>query len=331
MAKNSSWKKELARQVTVILLPHHSAKPLKVRCCFIYLLIFSLSWFSLTIWAITLAIRHIDYWGVKLNNLALKAKTAYFAQEVKKSQEKLNEVKGIDLQLRQLLEMKSKKAIIEQEEVKGKKANTNISKSKKIIIEQQEEATGGPSITDQEILEKLLQGKIQELDQEDLENNILFLNRMINERIESMQEVTNYITEQRSIHQATPNIWPVEGKITSFFGSRAQPWAQEKQDFHKGLDIAAKKETPVRATASGIVKLAQWAGGYGKLVVIKHGHGFVTLYAHNSQLAVKQGQQVKRGQVIAYVGSTGTATGAHLHYEVRINGKTVNPLHYMKK
>lgn len=309
MAKNGLWKKRLARRLTVMLIPHHSFKPVKVHFSFSFLLISLLFWFSLTTWAGILAIRHLDYWGIKLNNLALKAKTAYFAQEVKKSQEKLDEVKEIDLQLRQLLGMKSKKAIIEQEE----------------------EATGGPSLLDQENLEKLLQGKIQEIDQKDVENNIMLLNRMINERIKSLQEISNYIQEQRSIYRATPNIWPVEGRITSFFGSRPHPWAEGYKDFHSGLDIAAEQGTPVRATASGIVKIAQWEGGYGKLVVIDHGHGFVTLYAHNSRLVVNPGDRVKRGQVIAYLGSTGAATGPHLHYEVRIDGNPVNPLRYVKK
>ncbi len=172
---------------------------------------------------------------------------------------------------------------------------------------------------------------MQEIDQKDIEHNISTLNQMIDERIKSFQEIRNYINEQRSIYQATPNIWPVEGRITSFFGSRAHPWAEGDRDFHPGLDIAVEPGTPVRTTASGKVKLAQWQGGYGKLVVIDHGHGFVTLYAHNSRLAVKSGDIVRRGQVIAYVGSSGATTGPHLHYEVRINGDPVNPLRYVKK
>ncbi|HCJ65740.1 MAG TPA: hypothetical protein DHV62_00025, partial [Elusimicrobia bacterium] len=298
----------LARYLTIAFIPHHSSKPVKVHFSFSFLLVSLLFWFSLTVWAVTLAIRHLDYWGIRLNNLALKAKTAYFAQEVKKSQEKLDEVKEIDLQLRQLLEMKSKKAIIEQDE-----------------------ATGGPSTADQENLRKLLQGKIQEVNQKDVENNIFLLNRIIKERMESLREITEYVQEQRSIYRATPNIWPVEGRITSFYGSRAHPWAEGERDFHPGLDIAAEYGTPVRATASGIVKLAHWEGGYGKLVVIDHGHDFITLYAHNSRLAVTQGDRVKRGQVIAYIGATGATTGAHLHYEVRIDGNAANPLRYVKK
>lgn len=308
MPKNENWRKKLARRLTVMFIPHYSFKPVRLHLSLSFLFTLSLLWFSITVWAIYLAVRHIDYWGVRVNNLVLKTKTAYFAQEVKKSQEKLDEVKEIDLELRKLLEIKSKKAIIEQEE-----------------------GTGGPSLPDQKNLEKLLQGRMQEIDQKDIEHNLSTLNRMIDERIKSFQELENYINEQRSIYQATPNIWPVEGRITSFFGSRAHPWAEGDRDFHPGLDIAVEPGTPVRATASGKVKLAQWEGGYGKLVVIDHGHGFVTLYAHNSRLAAKSGDIVRRGQVIAYVGSSGATTGPHLHYEVRINGNAVNPLRYASK
>lgn len=308
MMKNGSWRKQLSRRLTVMFIPHYSFKPLKLHLSFSLLFLFFIFWTSLTFWAVSLAIRHIDYWGTKLSNLSLRAKTTYFAQAVKKSQEKLDEVREIDLQLRQLLQMKSRNAII-----------------------QQEEATGGPSHLDQENLEKLLSGRVQEIEQKDIEHNISILNQMIAERIESLHEISNYIDEQRNIYRATPNIWPVEGRITSFFGSRAHPWAEGDRDFHPGLDIAAEMGTPVRATASGTVKLAQWQGGYGKLVAIDHGHGFVTLYAHNTRLAVKPGDQIKRGQVIAYLGATGATTGPHLHYEVRINGNAVNPLRYVKK
>ncbi len=307
MGKKDFWRKELSRKLTLMFIPHHSFKSVKVHLSLSSLFIFFLIWFGLTTWAVCLAIRHIDYWGVKLNSLVMKAKTVYFAQELKKSQEKLDEVKEIDEQLRSLLQMKSRKSIIEVEE-----------------------GTGGPSEYDQENLQKLLEGKLQEINHEDIQHNILTLNEMIEERIKSYREVMDFINLQRGIYRATPNIWPVEGRITSFYGSRKHPWS-EGEDFHPGVDLAAEKGTPVRVTASGIVRLAQWQGGYGKLVVVDHGYGFVTLYAHNSQIAVKQEDKVRRGQVIAYVGSSGAATGPHLHYEVRVNGKPLNPLRYVKK
>ncbi len=94
---------------------------------------------------------------------------------------------------------------------------------------------------------------------------------------------------------------------------------------HEGLDIAARTGTPIYATADGIVSRAETAPGYGKLVVVDHGYGYRTYYAHNSKIYVKVGQRIKRGDKIAAIGNTGASTGSHLHYEVRLNGVPLNP------
>jgi murein DD-endopeptidase MepM/ murein hydrolase activator NlpD len=122
---------------------------------------------------------------------------------------------------------------------------------------------------------------------------------------------------------ATPSasgfIWPVSGPVTSGFGWR---WGR----MHEGIDIALPSGTPIVAAASGTVIVAGWMGGYGLLVVIDHGGGVATAYAHQSAIAVGVGQSVFQGQVIGYVGSTGHSTGPHLHFEVRVNGAAVDPL-----
>jgi murein DD-endopeptidase MepM/ murein hydrolase activator NlpD len=115
-------------------------------------------------------------------------------------------------------------------------------------------------------------------------------------------------------------VWPLDGGlITSLFGPRGNK-------LHKGMDIAAPKGTSVRAAADGRVTYADWAGTYGILVVIDHGNGLITRYAHNSALKVKAGDLVKAGDEIASVGSTGNSTGPHLHFEVEINQKVIDPL-----
>lgn len=114
--------------------------------------------------------------------------------------------------------------------------------------------------------------------------------------------------------------WPLDGGvITSLFGPRSDR-------MHNGLDIAAATGTPIRAAADGRVTYADWAGTYGMLVVLDHGDGVVTRYAHNSNIVVRNGQTVRAGQHIANVGSTGRSTGPHLHFEVEIDGKMVDPL-----
>ena len=122
-----------------------------------------------------------------------------------------------------------------------------------------------------------------------------------------------------------PSIWPTTGSVSSPYGLR---W--NGSDFHPGMDIANDMGTPIVATADGVVDYAGWNdGGYGNMVDIDHGNGIMTRYGHASQVVVSAGQQVKRGQVIAYMGSTGFSTGPHVHYEVIINGQRVNPSSYL--
>ena len=123
-------------------------------------------------------------------------------------------------------------------------------------------------------------------------------------------------------------VWPIYGEITSPFGWRTHP-IFGTQKFHSGLDIAADYGDPIVAANSGTVIYADWMGGYGNAVMIDHGGGLVTLYGHNSSLAVYNGQQVAKGQTIAYAGSTGYSTGPHCHFEVRIHGEVTDPMDYL--
>ena len=122
--------------------------------------------------------------------------------------------------------------------------------------------------------------------------------------------------------------WPCSGPITSYYGWRTHPIFQTKR-YHSGIDIAVDTGTPIRAAASGTVIYSGWMGGYGYCVMISHGGGLVSLYGHNSSLAVGEGQRVSQGQVIAYAGSTGYSTGPHCHFEVRVHGEVTDPLNYL--
>ncbi len=128
-----------------------------------------------------------------------------------------------------------------------------------------------------------------------------------------------------------PSIWPVIGPITSGFGQREDPvLGHGEGEFHKGIDIGAPDGTPIIATADGVVRSAQMVNGYGREVVIDHGHDVETIFGHMSGFAVMAGQTVTRGQVIGYVGHSGRTTGSHLHYEVRIRDNAVNPHKYLR-
>jgi murein DD-endopeptidase MepM/ murein hydrolase activator NlpD len=126
-----------------------------------------------------------------------------------------------------------------------------------------------------------------------------------------------------------PSMWPVEGRVASSFGEREDPFNGEGA-FHSGVDIDAPYGTPVRAAGDGLVTGADLGAGYGRAVVLNHGHDVRTLYGHLSAVAVVPGQHVTRGQVIGYVGQSGRATGPHLHYEVRLHNVPVNPYKYLR-
>jgi murein DD-endopeptidase MepM/ murein hydrolase activator NlpD len=126
-----------------------------------------------------------------------------------------------------------------------------------------------------------------------------------------------------------PSLWPVEGRVGSSFGERQDPINGEGA-FHSGLDIEAPSGTPVRAAADGNVTDASMNAGYGREIILNHGHDVLTVYGHLSAMAVVPGQHVIRGQVIGYVGQSGRATGPHLHYEVRVHNVPVNPHKYLR-
>jgi len=144
--------------------------------------------------------------------------------------------------------------------------------------------------------------------------------------LESRLSFVRRDVEQRAaLSDATPSIWPTHGWLTGTFGGRSDPFSHEPA-FHQGLDISTDKGQAVVATADGTVDSASYTGDYGNLVVVRHAFGLATRYGHLSAFNVKPGQQVKRNDVIGFVGATGRATGYHLHYEILANGKLLNPL-----
>ena len=136
-------------------------------------------------------------------------------------------------------------------------------------------------------------------------------------------------SENKSFCLARGNIiWPVIGRISSYFGWRKHPISKQNE-FHKGIDVAVSTGTKIRAVAAGKVIQSGWMNGYGKIIIIDHGKGIRSLYAHNSLNIVKTGQTVKLGDIIAKSGSTGRSTGPHLHFGIIINEKAINPIKYL--
>lgn len=196
------------------------------------------------------------------------------------------------------------------------------------------------SLTDDEV--------VKEADEREGLNNFLFathrglttlerasrslnkINFELPDKTDNMTDIITDIEEKNRRLAATPSGWPTRGRITSPFGYRRNP-VTGRMHHHTGVDIANVTGTPIFATANGTVSFAAFRGGYGNLIIIEHGYGYTTYYAHLSRISVRPFQIVSRGQVIGYMGSTGQSTAPHLHYEVRFRGNPVNPINYMNR
>ncbi len=307
MTPTEKLKKNLGRRLTVRLIPHSDSQPIRLNFSVMFLVSLAVGWTGLTVWSGFIASRHVDYWRARTNESVLRAKMWYFTQEMKQSREYLDRVKETEIALQNLLQMKTRKAIVESDK-----------------------AMGGPTTNDRGALLDMVTGRRPSLRVEDMHTQLADVKRTGTDVLSNFSEISSYIKDQRELFRSSPLGWPVSGRVTSGFGQRRDPFEQVEGEFHHGLDIANVLGTPVKATADGTVKLASWQGGYGRLVMIEHGRGFKTYYGHNSKLLVKPGDRVKRGDVIALMGTSGHSTGYHLHYEIWQGGRVVNPIKFVK-
>lgn len=148
-----------------------------------------------------------------------------------------------------------------------------------------------------------------------ISDKLAFFSKTLDSLSDGISKHHAYIMQKKDRFSATPSIWPIHGRIKSGYGYRTHPITGERR-FHRGIDIPAWVGAPIRVTADGIVEYAGWSGGYGYVVVVNHAYRYRTVYAHASQLIVRRGEAVRKGQVVAQVGSTGLSTAPHLHYEV---------------
>ncbi len=155
------------------------------------------------------------------------------------------------------------------------------------------------------------------------------LDDLITKELKAYQALSQRIDKALPYLSAYPTGWPAQGKITSEMAIRKNPFTGRGRELHTGIDIAVSHGTEVLATGEGVILFSGYQGSYGRLIIIDHGFGFTTRYAHNSSLLVKEGDFVKRGDVIAKSGSSGRSTGPHLHYEVRIHDEPQNPRDYL--
>jgi len=167
------------------------------------------------------------------------------------------------------------------------------------------------------------------IDLSELLRGMTDLSDLVNDRRHKLKQLEQIIMEKGLGRHAIPSGWPVRsGYITSGFGYRMHP-ILKKYHLHSGVDFAGKRGTPIFATADGVVIFSGSESGYGRVVKIRHMNGLVTCYAHNQKNLVKKGSLVKKGQIIAKLGSSGRSTGPHVHFEVRRHGKAINPMRYV--
>lgn len=155
------------------------------------------------------------------------------------------------------------------------------------------------------------------------------LTRRANILVRSINEAYDSASSQRARYAALPSIMPTKGWLTSAFAREREHPILHLARPHEGMDLSARAGTEIEAPAAGVVTQVSWVEGYGNMLTIDHGYGLVTRYAHCSKILVVRGQRVKRGQQVALVGNTGLSTGPHLHYEVWVNGRPVNPMKYV--
>lgn len=154
------------------------------------------------------------------------------------------------------------------------------------------------------------------------------MDRSVSELTERSSRLTAFYLDQKVLLASTPSIWPVRGYLSAVFGNRNDPFTGLR-DFHSGIDISTPLGTPLQAPADGVVVVCGVKGGYGNAMVIDHGYGIVTRYAHLASFNARPGQRIRRGDVIGFVGNTGKSTAPHLHYEVWVRDQAQNPIHYI--
>jgi len=301
--------KKLKRKkyITVVCIPDDSSRvfSLKMRSYIFYsLAILWMIGIGLSIYIIS---KHINYRATLEYNKYLLIKDKAFAKDVLDMKSTVEQVSQIDKQMRDLLQLKSKNAMIKY---------TGL---------------GGPSyVDDASMLEKCLKDGKDTISKSAFDLAVKYVNDEAKDKEKSFQEIIKYITDQRAKLTAVPSGWPLKGWITSGFGSRLDPFSGALT-FHEGVDIVNDVGTPVKATADGVVSMAGWEKSFGYTVVINHGNGYTTRYGHMLKYICSEGQCIKKGQVIGYLGNTGRSTAPHLHYEVRLNGVAVNPVKYLNK
>lgn len=295
----------LGERVDILIMPRLGAsKKFKVRVLTL-VLVFVL-WLVITLCGFVFFIRTYDYNITKAENNLMRVKMKLIADELERGRKYLDLTRTTDTQMRQMLGMPGGKFI-------------NLPKGWEAAKEKENAR-----------FKEMWDKDLTELDAEEFGEYIDVIEDAAKTRLASFQEIAWYFANRREGLNSTPSIRPSSARISSGFGYRLDPFGHRSTKRHNGLDFAGKPDSPIVVTADGVVRHAGWVPSYGQAILVDHGLGYSTLYAHTTGIRVKAGDVVKRGDKIATMGSSGRSTGTHLHYEVWKDGQAVNPRNYFK-
>ena len=279
------------------------SSPVKFKVRVVTLLLAGVAWLAVTLCGFLFFIRGYDYNITKADNELMRVKMKLIADELERGRRYLEMTRTTDTQMRQMLGMPGGKFI-------------NLPKG-------WEDAKAKEDARAQELLGK----DLKDLDAVEFEKYIDSIEETAKTRLASFQEIAWYFANRREGLNSTPSIRPSTARISSGFGYRLDPFGRRTTKRHNGLDFAGKPDSPIFVTADGVVRHAGWVPSYGQAILVDHGFGYSTLYAHCSAVTTSSGAKVKKGETIAKVGQTGMATGAHLHFELQQGGTYLNPIY----
>ncbi len=295
----------LGERVDILIMPRKGASTkFKMRRLTIWGLI--LAWLLITVGGVLFFVRGYDYNVIKADNNLMRMKLKLIADELERGRKYIELTHQTDIQMRQMLGMPGSKP-------------GNLPKELQEAKARQEDRA-----------QKLFSTDLKDMDPEEFEQYIDDLEDNSKTRLASFQEIAWYFANKKEGLNSTPSIRPSNAPISSGFGYRLDPMGRRTSKKHNGVDFAGKPDSPIFVTADGVVRHAGWVPSFGQAILVDHGFGYSTLYAHTTGAQVKAGDVVKRGDKIATMGSSGRSTGTHLHYEVWKDGQPVNPRNYFK-
>lgn len=298
----------LRDKVDILIMPH-AVKPIKINVKMWGLLAVLFVWLGVTFVGLYALTRGYDYHMTRADNQLMKTKLALIAEELDRGRKYIEMTEKTDQQMRLML---------------GMPGGKNINNPK--IFDKNAQPKEKKTINFANIFKK----DVAEIDESEFKDYLDEIESSALARLASYQEIAWFYANKRNVSSYTPSIRPSNGRLTSGFGYRLSPVGRRETRFHQGVDFADKADSHIKVTADGVVRQAGWAASFGQAVLVDHGFGYSTLYAHVTGLRVKAGDRIKRGDVIATMGTTGRSTGVHLHYEVWKDGKPVNPRDYFK-